>query len=260
MKIDKMTYNKMFYDSVEQRASKAASEIACIFRNYFEVNNIKDVGCGSGIWIREFEKIFRFEKLTGYDLESGVIIANSKNREDKIEFLPIDFEKDKLKLKNTDLTLFLEVAEHLTPTTALKVIEEICRTSKYVIFSGAIKGQGGTNHINEQSAYYWIKKFEDNDFVAIDLFRETIKDMEKIPFYYRNNIFLFINNDEFKKIIISNSIKELELFNLKINSELPIKDYRNIVQKILYKILSKVNYKIVNKIIILKDFFLVNLK
>ena len=255
-----MKYNKIFYDSVEHRASHAASEIASIFQNYFEINSIKDIGCGSGIWAREFEKILRCEKITGYDLESGIKIALSKNRETKINFIPIDFEKDKLNLRSTDLSLFLEVAEHLTPLTALRVIEEICRSSNYVIFSGAIKGQGGTNHINEQSARYWIKEFENNDFVAIDLFRERIKEMKKIPFYYRNNVFLFIQKEEFKKITLLTSSKGQELFNLKVNSDLPVKDYRKKVQKISYKILSKVNYKIVNKIIILKDFFMVKLK
>jgi hypothetical protein len=51
--------------------------------------------------------------------------------------------------KTFDLTLCLEVGEHLPQNAANILIESLCALSEVIVFSAAIPGQGGQRHINE---------------------------------------------------------------------------------------------------------------
>ena len=62
-----------------------------------------------------------------------------------------------------------------------------------MLFSAAVPGQGGTNHINEQWPSYWSNLFRNENFEVIDLLRGMIWDDVWIPYWYRQNILLFLN-------------------------------------------------------------------
>jgi hypothetical protein len=60
-----------------------------------------------------------------------------------------------------------------------------------VLFSAAIPGQGGFNHINEQPLSVWVREFVANHYRPLDVIRNRIWDDEEIPFWYRQNLILF---------------------------------------------------------------------
>src|SRR5262249_60644531 len=51
-----------------------------------------------------------------------------------------------------DLVVCLEVAEHLPTDSAANLLTNLCNAGDVVLFSAAIPGQGGVNHINEKVA------------------------------------------------------------------------------------------------------------
>jgi len=61
-----------------------------------------------------------------------------------------------------------------------------------VLFSAAIPGQGGKGHKHEQFPSYWSELFGRYDFVRRDVIRNRILFDATIPWWYRQNLFLYI--------------------------------------------------------------------
>jgi hypothetical protein len=59
------------------------------------------------------------------------------------------------------------------------------------LFSAAIPGQGGTEHINEQPPRYWERQFERHGFHPVDAIRPIIWRDRRVEPWYRQNIFLY---------------------------------------------------------------------
>jgi hypothetical protein len=247
MKLSKYTSN--FYESVADRADVASEAIFSIFFRAIKVASIKDIGCGNGIWLRQTLEIGSVKNRIGYDLPSALESAAPFSNKD-IVFNEINLESKNYDFMSTDLALCLEVAEHVSSESAVRLIESICRSSKYVIFSAATPGQGGYNHINERSFNYWVSLFEANGFVGFDVFREKIQQDHRIPFFYRNNVFLFIELNVYKSTYTSLNDKFLNFEEM--SSESEIKDYRSNLQLFSSFIISKLNFKLVNSLSIIK--------
>lgn len=250
-------YGDNFYKSVSLRAEETADQVINTLSSIsLQMKSIKDIGCGSGIWLKKFNEIGQFQQILGFDL-IGAIEKDARSFDEKITFEAIDFENVVENIfPKTDLSLFLEVAEHLTENTAKKIIKFICETSNMVIFSAAIPGQGGYNHINEQLMSYWVKQIEINQFVVFDIFRKEMSKYKNLPFYYRNNIVLAISRKYYEQH--QGDLEFLDKFM--ITSKSNIKDYRNTNQKIQYKIISNFNYKIVNILVSVKDYIFLKFK
>ncbi len=62
-----------------------------------------------------------------------------------------------------------------------------------VVFSAAVPGQGGTNHINEQWQSYWIRLFQRHGFRASDCIRPRIWNNPKVAWWYAQNMLLFLS-------------------------------------------------------------------
>ena len=247
MKLSKYTHN--FYESVSVRADLASRAILSIFGELFEVASIKDIGCGNGTWLRESLNHNLIKTRIGYDLPSAIASSNLFNNE-SINFRETDLELETSNFEFTELTLCLEVAEHLTSDSAEQVVEKICESTKYVIFSAATPGQGGFNHINEREFKYWISLFNSHGYAAFDIFREKIQSQKSIPTFYRNNVFLFIKSEEFNRLREVDFAKYSKLVPLLPNDN--ITDYRNRIQLIQSFIVSKLNFKVVNRMSQLK--------
>jgi hypothetical protein len=56
-----------------------------------------------------------------------------------------------------------EVAEHVLAEFADALVSLLAKTAPIVVFTAAPPGQGGSGHVNEQPADYWIAKFAAND-------------------------------------------------------------------------------------------------
>jgi hypothetical protein len=85
----------------------------------------------------------------------------------------------------------LEVAEHLREDSALDFIGSLTRAGDVVMFSAAIPGQGGSNHVNEQWQSYWCDLFGKHEFIPFDILRPFIWNHQEVSEYYRQNIIVY---------------------------------------------------------------------
>lgn len=114
---------------------------------------ICDFGCGDGWWVKCF-----------HDL--GSTVGGIELHDIAAEYIPEQVQvlitdlREPLELGNVyDLTMCIEVAEHLPKTAADTLCWTLNRhTHNTLLFSAAQKGQGGTGHINLQPLDYWRKK------------------------------------------------------------------------------------------------------
>jgi len=184
--------------------SGAAEQVLPVLFSIFKPKSILDVGCGLGNWI-EVAKKMGIEEVVGVD---GSYVNRTLLKIDDKEFIEKDLAKPFDLNKNFDLAICLEVAEHLPETSADAMIQSIVAHADVVIFSAAIPGQGGQNHINEQWPTYWQEIFQKYDYDMIDYFRPKIWNNTKIEFWYRQNIFLVVKkghalSDQGSKEIVS---------------------------------------------------------
>jgi hypothetical protein len=61
-----------------------------------------------------------------------------------------------------------------------------------IVFGGAAPNQGGTSHVNEQPASYWISKFEARGYAAYDVFRGALWNDARVEWWYRQNTLLYV--------------------------------------------------------------------
>lgn len=170
----------------------SAEIVIPILQKLFHFNSILDVGCGIGTWLSK-AKDFGVLDVLGVDGEYVNKELLFRYLEED-EFISHDLTRPLVLGKKFDLVLCLEVAEHLPETVADVLIEGLVCHSDTILFSAAIPGQGGQNHLNEQSPNYWIDKFRKRGFEVFDVVRPEIWSNVLVDVWYKQNIFLFSRN------------------------------------------------------------------
>jgi SAM-dependent methyltransferase len=202
--------------------------------------SIIDVGCGQGIWLRNIADVFKSCKdLYAIDLSS--------NDKPYLEFLKEDtggvsfvfLEQNlanvaKLPDREFDLIICLEVLEHLPFSAALQLIQDFAKKTKFLLFSAAVPGQGGTHHINEQSLAFWESELRTVGMVPFDFLRFELQKDKRVPSYYQNNIIFWVNKD---LIFTDSSLIGPEML-VKFASA-PLLDTRKKRTKMLHALLAK---------------------
>ena len=190
-----MKYSKAFYDSVTSRAALAAdmaSEHLCRAINF---RSIIDIGCGEGIWLKTFAEKSSAAELVAVDLPGSTFkgLASIKS---KIECIATDLANTtQLPNRIFDLVICVEVIEHVSKEYMVALLDYVTKHSIFLLFSGAVPGQGGTHHVNEQPMTYWHKQLASRGFVQMDIVRPLLMQQNGVPFYYQNNVFLYFNPD-----------------------------------------------------------------
>ncbi len=133
----------------------------------YSVNSVLDVGCGTGVWLREFIKNGIVD-AHGID---GVPIANRYFEADEHRFRCFDLSKDWDLCRRYSLALCLEVAEHLPRESASSLIKNITRHADTIVFSAACPNQVGQGHINCDWPEYWQGIFNSYGFSCNDWLR-----------------------------------------------------------------------------------------
>jgi 2-polyprenyl-3-methyl-5-hydroxy-6-metoxy-1,4-benzoquinol methylase len=174
-----INYSENFYSSVTKRASESSKLIAEILSTVIKPRSIIDIGSGEGIWLDTLSDTFpSASNLTAIDLQPHESEYFKKLMKNKLnfKFITRNFEIDhKLPKTNYDLGICLEVLEHLQSETAELLAEEFANKFSVLVFSAAVKGQGGTGHINERSLDFWLELLRKNKFVALDVLRPELK-------------------------------------------------------------------------------------
>jgi hypothetical protein len=174
-------YNKQFYASQSPGSYNSALVVVPHIIELYKPKKVADVGGGVGTWCKVFDDLGI--DATCFDGDYATPICKN--------FISIDLEEP-LKIKGRfDAVLCLEVAEHLPESRAEYFVKDLCSISNIVIFSAAIVGQGGTNHINEQPHEYWHKLFKLNGYKINTDLRDIVQTLQGVEWWYSQNIFTY---------------------------------------------------------------------
>jgi hypothetical protein len=91
-----------------------------------------------------------------------------------------------------DLTVCIEVAEHLPASRGPALIKELCSCSDRLLFSAAYPGQGGHLHINERPAEYWIELLEDQGFAVSRRLQREFRLLPDVAWWYTENLLMAV--------------------------------------------------------------------
>lgn len=185
-------YGRDYYlDRHRETVYSARTILSLVLDVLPRVRSAIDIGCGVGTWLSVLKErgVPEIRGLDGPWVEQDLLeIPNT-------DFQQADFAKTMAVDKRFDLAISLEVAEHVPEMLAGSFIDLLASASDFVLFSAAIPFQGGSGHVNEQWPDYWAELFAARGFVTLDFLRNTIWNDAKIPFWYRQNILLFVRKD-----------------------------------------------------------------
>ena len=180
-------YSDAFFDLLEDDAIRSARVIVPILLRVLEPSSVIDVGCGRGAWLKAFEE-HGISHVVGID---GDYVDRSRCLISASQFSAVDLSKPFRIEGSWELAVCLEVAEHLPFSMGPHLVQELTAAAPFVLFSAAIPGQGGTNHINEQWPSYWQGLFANRGFDLLDPIRRHIRDDRRVEWWYRQNIVLY---------------------------------------------------------------------
>ncbi len=187
-------YNKEFYSSQMAGSISSAELIIPHIINMLspvQIMSVVDFGCGVGGWLSQFQKEDKSIDVFGLDFgnpDRSQLQISEKNYQKADLSKKIDLDR------RFDLCISLEVAEHIHSDYADDFIDNLCRHADFVLFSAAVLGQGGTDHVNEQPLSYWKEKFKQRNYVIYDIVRPFFWDDKNIDVWYRQNTVLFVKD------------------------------------------------------------------
>lgn len=164
--------DKFFQNTIKLEADSALAFVDVVLK-YYQPVSLVDIGCGAGIYLREFERR-GISDLLGID---GSPAAREAFLLDKSRLVISDLAAPYHFEKKYDLALCLEVAEHLRAEDADTLVKTVSAASDDIIFTAAVPGQGprSIGHINEQPHEYWIKKFREQGFAYLESRTEAMR-------------------------------------------------------------------------------------
>ena len=180
-------YGDAFYRKVDETGEAAAARVWPILLDLFRVASVVDVGCGHGAWLAAARR-HGIADLFGIDgpwIDPAALqIAAEQFRHARLD-APLALGR------RFDMALSLEVAEHLPPERAADFVRDLTGLAPLVLFSAAIPGQGGTNHVNEQWPGYWAGLFAAHGYRALDILRPLLWNEPAVAFWYKQNLLLY---------------------------------------------------------------------
>lgn len=190
-----MTYDQRFFDGIREGIKRSAASLVPLLVSELspaiDVKSVIDVGCGEGWWGREFA--FWDFMSVGMDKWTDTEVVSMIDHDlDQ----PLEQAFPEGSINRFGLALCLEVAEHLTPERGSSFIADLCKLSDLIVFSAAIPGQRGVNHLNEQWPTYWVDHFRTNGFYVSGAMRWMIWEDEEIEPWYRQNLLIATNHPE----------------------------------------------------------------
>jgi len=186
-------YNENFYNEQKDASYKSAEAIVPILLDVIKPKSVIDIGCGVGGWLHVIQKN-GVTDICGYDVNE--LTADKYFIDKKLIRTNADLSNRNFKIhEKSDLLICLEVAEHLPTEIADQFVLNLTNASPIVVFSAALPGQTGVNHINEQPPWYWREKFNKFGYTEIDFIRPHILRSDEICWWYRQNITCFVRPD-----------------------------------------------------------------
>jgi SAM-dependent methyltransferase len=201
MNVEKRTkdlhqYSALFYRYQREGSARSAAQVLPLLRQVLPFRSVLDVGCGAGAWLSAHQKL-GVQDVLGVD---GDYVDRSLLMVPARHFLPQDITQ-KFDLGRTfDLVQCLEVAEHIQPAASDALVDNLVRHGQRVLFSAAVPGQGGEDHINEQAYEYWRDRFALRGYRLFDFLRPKIMRETNIEPWYRLNLLLFVHDSTIPRL------------------------------------------------------------
>jgi SAM-dependent methyltransferase len=176
---------------VDGFAQQAAPIFADLISKDFHPRRMVDVGCGTGALIQALT-------ATGCECKgleyADAAIKTCQARGLNVRKFDIESEIVETTSGEFDVVTSMEVGEHLPKEKADRYIVLLTSLAPVVIYTAAIPGQGGSDHVNEQPHEYWIEKFERRGYRyekgQSERWRKETKERE-MPYFYSDNIMIF---------------------------------------------------------------------
>lgn len=147
-------YNQEFYGPNLDEGLRMARWLAPLIVKVFNPQSVMDIGCGQGHYLDALSKC-GVPKVIGLE---GSTYAVRNAIHGSVCYWDLRQPLQNETLKNYDLAICIEVAEHLEEEYADTLVDTLCH-AKQVLMTAAVPGQGGTAHVNEQDWPYWAEKF-----------------------------------------------------------------------------------------------------
>lgn len=175
-------YDHDFFVQNAKLTGSSAPAVAAGIINHCNPKSVIDFGCGGGQYLKEL--LQRGVDILGVD---GSEHAKDHAVIPKESFVIADLTKPFDANRHFDAAICFEVAEHIPTNTSSVLVDTLCKHADIIFFTAAPQGQGGTDHINEQPAEFWIKLFGEKGFVLDDEMTLAVKDE-----WYEQNVLWWV--------------------------------------------------------------------
>jgi SAM-dependent methyltransferase len=198
-------YNNLFFDYVDSGAMRSAEVFTRLLMPELKAQSMLDVGCGRGGWASRW-KAAGCTSVLGID---GDYVDRKSLYVSEDEFEVVDLNKPFDLGRRFNLVQSLEVAEHLRPETSETFVRSLVNHGDIVLFSAAIPGQGGTQHINERPLEFWRGLFAQHGYRSYDFIRPLTSDNRQVEPWYRFNSIIYASDAGRQKL--SEPIRKTEV-------------------------------------------------
>lgn len=187
------TYNSRFYNWIDTMTQKDAEIITTQIINWLRPKSVVDFGCGEGLWLKAIKEMDKDISILGLD---GEYINPDRMQIPSEFFRPVDLSKPINLGSKFDLAISTEVAEHIEEKESDIFINNITSAADNILFTAAVPGQGGINHINEQWQSYWIEKFKKRGYFVDLSVRNFFWNNRELTNWRRQNLLFFSKRED----------------------------------------------------------------
>lgn len=206
-------YNDDFYAYISQGSRASANVVIPLMLSNIDIDSVLDVGAGNGSWLAAWLDAGVADALA----VDGDYVDRTKLAIPADRFQPHDLARPLDLGRRFGLVQSLEVAEHLAEDRADSFVETLARHGDVVMFSAAVRNQGGEYHVNEQPPEYWRRKFAARGYTCFDWLRPQLVNHGEVKPWYRFNTLIYANEAGQKRL--SQSILEARVAE---GSEVPM--------------------------------------
>jgi len=179
-------YTPAFFYEATEVGGRSAEALLPVVIAATNAQSVIDVGCAEGAWLTVAKQLGCL--VFGVDGFAGAGML------DRDEFAHRDLRTEPMDCTGYDLALCLEVGEHLPEDAAPGLVAGLCGAD-HVLFSAAIPGQGGVDHINERWGSWWAELFATHDYYGDTTLRWQVWNDRRIEGFYRQNLIVFSRDE-----------------------------------------------------------------
>ncbi|MGB7241289.1 MAG: methyltransferase domain-containing protein [Sulfitobacter sp.] len=183
-------YSNQFFDYIDNGARTSAQRMIGLVQPWLGAKSVVDLGSGRGVWLREWMEA-GVSDVVGVD---GDYVDRERLAIPADQFKAADLTQAQDFGRKFDLAQSLEVGEHLPEQASQALVDSLTNHADRVLFSAAVPGQGGENHINEKPLSFWQDLFEARGYTAYDCVRPRLKHAGDVERWYRYNTVLYAND------------------------------------------------------------------